>query len=251
MKKLTLACSTLILCFLFFAACKKSSDNNNNNKFTGCELVKILDSSDAEGIKTTTNISYNESGNMIGATTTGTTAISRSVDYTNSFPVVHISGNNVAETDTITLAGSLVSMIAAHYYTSPWTGKSSYFTYDASGQLQQRKDLYSNGTSVIYNYTWANGDMISETSGTDSYTYTYDTTITSQDGDWMRENQVVTQGLGKTYINTKHAIASRTHNMDAPVYFFYQKDANGRIGICSSYTGSSLEVYTYSYYCTQ
>ena len=251
MKKLTIACSALILCILFFEACKKSSDNSNNKNFTGCELVKIFDSSDAKGIHATIDIGYDQSGRMIGATTTGTGAMSSSVDYSYNFPIVHISSSGVAETDTITLSGAAISTVAAHYYTSPWTGKTSYFTYDASGQLQQRKDLFSNGTSATYNYSWANGDMVAEISATDSFIYTYDTSLASQDGDWMRENQIITQGLGRTYITTKHAIASRRHNMDAPTYFFYLKDANGRIGSCSSYTGSSLEVYTYSYYCTQ
>lgn len=252
MKPSSIACLSLSVCLLFVLSCKKSDDGGGSNKFIGCHITNVLDSSDAMGIKTNTVVSYDISGVMLAATTQGTSAVTHSLDYTApAIPILRISGSGVTETDTISLDNGLIVAIAAHYYTNPWTNKISYFGYDATGHLQVRRDYYSNGTADTFSYNWSNGDLLSETSRTDSFIYTYDTSMLSQDGDWMRTNQIITQGLGRTYITNRHVIASRRHNMNAPTYFFYLKDDQGRISTCNAYTGSSLEVFKYTYYCTQ
>jgi len=243
------ACLSFSLCVLLFS-CKKSDDNSNGQQFIGCELSKMVDSSDALGIHAITSVSYDISGAMITSTTTGTTSVSRSLDYSSgSNPLIRISGS-YSETDTLTLANGKITMIVAHNYSNTQNNKRSFYNYDASGQLQTRMDFYANGTLDTAYYTWANGDMISVQSRLDSFKYTYDT-LKSQDGDWLRENQILIMGLGRTIITTQHEVHSVQHGLNAPTYFFYIKDANNRIVTCNAYTGSSLEVYTYSYYCTQ
>lgn len=252
MKPAIVTCLSLSVFVLCALSCKKSDDSGGNNKFVGCHIVNVLDSSDAMGIKTNTVVSYDISGTMLAATTKGTITTTHSLDYTApAIPILRISGS-VTETDTISLDNNgKISAIAAHYYTSPWTNKISYFGYDVDGRLQIRRDYYSTGQADTFIYNWSNGDLLSEISRTDSFIYSYDTSMLSQDGDWLRVNQIITQGLGRTYITNKHVIASRRHNMNAPTYFFYLKDNEGRISTCNAYTGSSLEVFAYTYYCTQ
>ncbi len=147
-----------IVCLSYLSACNKDDNNQNNG-------TKLLISYTSSLYLDTINYSYNSSNELIQTEDLE----DRSTITINGNQLHYIEyrkteSRQVADaTFTLDAAGNVVTGQGSFSYSisSPYTTQFT-FTYDASGNMINRTDARSGGMTYSYDFTWSNGDMVSQ-----------------------------------------------------------------------------------------
>jgi len=240
---------------LFFTACNKDDDNS------GGDTTKLLSYYTESMYPDTVSFGYNTNDEII------------LVEGNEDRQTIDINGNQLHyiefrktenrevanATFTMNSEGNVVSGQGSFSYSigSPYTSQFT-FTYDSQGNLVNRTDTRSDGHTVAYQFTWANGDLVKNEwiyNDTLYFTQYYEFNTNVEDKielDWNKFLMGTNSFFGN---NTKHLV-QHSYDVYAPgstiVHEYnitFNLDSDG-YPITSTYTGistPSTNVITYHY----
>jgi len=192
---------------------------------------------------------YDYKGRFLHMSTlpTSTDTFSKIWTYGTGYAYVY-PGSYSNSTDTIYMDDSnrvtkVVTFEPNNYITSTW------YTYDAAGKVltKTRKTNQSND-QYISNYSWSDGDMISERDNSGYVTtHTYYTDKAASDGDPNVHHEITSYGV--PIVRNKHLLKSSSF-AGGIVNYNYTFDNSGRIATVSVASGAYFGKTAYVYDCS-
>jgi hypothetical protein len=239
MKKVLFFSAFLVLFLIFEPSCSKK-----NAAAPACKLITITD---VNGSTTTTfNITYNNVGKISTLqSTSGSTTTSKVFTYSSDviFITSTYSGSPNPTTDSIVVNNS--GLIMSDQYRNGTDESLTTYTY--SGNQLLKSILQNNSDpAVTTTYTFTNGDLTGSSDGTNTATYSYNTTKASVPGDYFQLVQLIQYGASYV-INSHQIIGYQIGSTIENITYTY--DNTGKITGLTGTTGGSIETITYQYNC--
>jgi hypothetical protein len=237
MKKIASLAMIPALFLLLSLSCRKKSSTPS------CKLIEIVD---AQGLGATTyDIRYNSAGQIATIQATGDSSYSQTFTYTGNLIMISTNSAAGAGTDSVVLNGN--TLISYSQSKDP-AGNITIdtYTYDGSGELMSSTAQVNGGAITTTTYTFSNGDLISSFDGTTTTSYSYNTAKAFEDGDPLKESQLL--GSGGLYIKNTHLL-SGIQIGGAMESFAYTFDSDGKIIGVTKTSGASIETFSDQYDC--
>lgn len=170
-----------------------------------------------------------------------------SYTYTGNTVIILTTENGAFdERKTITLnSDGLPLNVRGDYNQSGTEWYNDAFQYNGKEVFKRIESDYSSSATETITYTWADGNLLKEQSGSYGTTvYTYYSDKKTRDGDHFYYEQLISDGY--QYVHNKHLLKSaKTNNYNADV-FYYTYDSDGKI---ISYKEDNRQPVSYTYKC--
>jgi hypothetical protein len=235
-KNLTYVSILLLLVMLTgITSCKKDSVNP-------CKVKSII--YDNGSTKDTTTYSYNNDGNLITQTSSGYSAV---YSYYGSSIIRTSTSGSTTSRDSIVLNSNGLIKERYEYGSSGELDRRIIYTYDSNNNLSSfvttNYPALTTETDVL---AYSDGDMITDTNGSDVGTYEYYSDKSSAIGDYIYLFQL--SNFGAFYIKTKHLLKTQTNGPDIYNYS-YTFNADGTVSGLTITHGSDVQIYALTYIC--
>jgi hypothetical protein len=239
MKKVLFFSAFLVLFVVFEPSCSKK-----NSSAPACQLITIQDVNGSNN--TTFNITYNNLGKISTlSTVSGTSTTSKVFTYSGDVVLIttSYSGSSNPTTDSIVINSA--GLIASDQYRSG--SDETLTTYTYSGK-QLLKSIVQNNSdpAVTTTYTFTNGDLTGSTDGTNSTTYSYNTSKATAQGDYFQLVQLITYGASFV-INSHQLIGYQSGSTIENINYTY--DNTGKVTGITGTAGSNVETISLQYSC--
>lgn len=243
-----------IIAAILLPGCHKKSNNTTSPKaanFTGCRVTQVVEGGSAT-YSTTYTFSYNDDGTVstIKLHPTSGDSYLRTITYKSNRIIVSTTDNSYPYSIDSLLLDTQNRVVYIYHFDfnggSP-NGVYDQYCYDSSGNLTAITSHYYSTVSS-QNFQWANGDIVWSTSGTDYYTYIYDTSLYKVGNISARISDL--ENYGRGIYAPHHLYAMAVMDSVDTINYSYTTDSNGNItSIKEIYPGNDISSRVISYEC--
>jgi hypothetical protein len=227
----------LLVLYLWTVSCKKTPKPSSvkTSPFTGCRISQIVQFGyDTTTGKTVYQFIYNNDGTVakiISPPQKGQDSFARVFTYKPNCIIVYATDNSLPYSKDSLLFDDNNRVVFIDHYTyngSPQPNQVwDKYQYDNLGNMVLQTS-HSNGASTTATYSWKNGDLQWNTSGTDFVDYYYDTTLYNIGNIFTRITDFVS--YGRTVLPpSKHLRSYSIEDGADSVIYTYQLDNTGKV----------------------